>query len=108
MSVQCERQPMCEKQQQEYEFIMEGISTRMTMALEKMADSNRMMSETNKRLVRLIISVLVIVVLGFIVNNMLWMQRDRFNKNTTTSEVVTDAGADSAQRLSELGSQTSY
>ena len=36
-----------ERTQQEYEYIMEGITTRMQMALEKMADSNRMMSESN-------------------------------------------------------------
>jgi hypothetical protein len=69
MSIQCERQPQCEKQQQEYEFIMEGISTRMTMALEKMADSNRMMSESNRRLCHTMILVVIIVALAFLVNN---------------------------------------
>lgn len=74
MSIQIERQ------QQEYEFVMEGITTRMQIALEKMSDSNRMMSETNKRLCetisnhnRMIVVVMLIVVLGFIVNNMVWI-----------------------------------
>ena len=69
-----------ERQQQEYEFVMEGITTRMQIALEKMAESNRMMSETNKRLCdtikqhnRMIIVVVLIVVLGFIINNQVWI-----------------------------------
>ena len=59
------------RQPQEYEFIMEGITTRMQMALEKMAESNRMMSESNRRLCRMFIAALVVVVLGFIVNNVI-------------------------------------
>ena len=69
-----------ERQQQEYEFVMEGITTRMQIALEKMSESNRMMSETNKRLCdtitnhnRMIVVVVLIVVLGFIVNNVVWI-----------------------------------
>ena len=64
------------KQQQEYEFVMEGITTRMQIALEKMADSNRMMSETNKRLCSVlrwgaVIFLLAIlgVAFGFLANN---------------------------------------
>ena len=60
-----------ERQQQEYEFVMEGITTRMQVALEKMADSNRMMSDTNKRLCRTLIIALFIVALAFLVNNVL-------------------------------------
>ena len=59
------------RQQQEYEFILEGITTRMQLALEKMADSNRMMSESNRRLCTMFIVALVIVVLGFITNNVI-------------------------------------
>ena len=87
-----------ERQQQEYEFVMEGISTRMTLAMEKMAESNRMMSDTNKRLCRVLIAALVIVALGFIVNNMLWMHKDDGHKSAV-SEVVTYAGAESAEGL---------
>lgn len=59
------------RQQQEYEFVLEGITTRMQLALEKMADSNRMMSECNRRLCTMLIVALVIVVLGFITNNVI-------------------------------------
>ena len=79
-----------ERQQQEYEFVMEGITTRMQIALEKMSESNRMMSDTNKRLCdtitnhnRMIVVVVLIVVLGFIVNNMVWIN----NVRTIRSEV---------------------
>ena len=81
---------MSDKQQQEYEFVMEGITTRMQIALEKMSESNRMMSDTNKRLCdaitnhnRMIIVVVLIVVLGFIANNVVWLNDVR----TIRSEV---------------------
>ena len=105
MSVQCERQPQCDKQQQEYAFVMEGISTRMTLALEKMAESNRMMSETNKRLCNvframcvMMIVVVLIVSLALVVDNHLDKQH-----NTNASEVVTYAGAESAPAVSQSG-----
>ena len=90
-----------ERQQQEYEFVMEGITTRMQIALEKMSESNRMMSDTNKRLCdtitnhnRMIVVVVLIVVLGFIVNNMVWIN----NVKTIRSEVVAH------EEVSQLGS----
>ena len=88
MSVQCERSPQCEKQQQEYEFVMEGISTRMTLALEKMADSNRMMSESNRRLCHTLILVVVIVVLGFITYTQLWINHVNDIRSSVSSEVI--------------------
>jgi len=91
------------RQQLEWEFIMEGITTRMQIALEKMADSNRMMSETNKRLCGvframcvMMIVVVLIIALGFIADHQLCA---RNGVNTTASEVVTDAGAGSAQKV---------
>ena len=92
-----------ERQQQEYEFVMEGITTRMQIALEKMADSNRMMSETNKRLCGalrtmciMMIVVVLIVALGFIVDHQLCT---RNVGQTNVSEVVTDAGAGTAETI---------
>ena len=91
------------RQQQEWEFIMEGITTRMQIALEKMAESNRMMSETNKRLCgvfrgmcMMMIVVVLIVVLAFIADHQLCA---RNGANTWASEVVTDAGAVSSQAV---------
>ena len=100
MSVQCERQPQCEKQQQEYEFVMEGISTRMTLALEKMADSNRMMSESNRRLCHTLILVVFIVVLGFILYTQLWINHVDHVRSSVASEV----GA--SETVSQLGPRT--
>ena len=108
MPMPCEKQPQCEQQQREWEFIMEGISTRMTMAMDKIAESNRQMSETNKRLCAALrtmcitmILVVVIVALGFIADHQLSI-RDRTNAG---GEVVTDAGTGSAQGLPEPGSR---
>lgn len=86
-----------DRQRQDFEFIMEGITTRMQIALEKMGESNRAMSESNRRLCRMFIAALVIVVLGFIVNNVIWMYRDA--GKSITSEVVTDAGARAAETV---------
>jgi len=87
-----------ERSQQEYEFIMEGITTRMQIALEKMTESNRMMSESNRRLCRMFIAALVIVVLGFIANNVIWMDRANTARGSA-GEVVTDAGARAAETV---------
>lgn len=89
-----------ERLQQEYEFIMEGITTRMQIALEKMSESNRMMSETNKRLCdtitnhnRMIVVVVLIVVLGFIVNNMVWIDNVKaIRSGVSTHEAVSEIG----------------
>ena len=64
-----------ERQQQEYEFVMEGITTRMQIALEKMADSNKMLAENNKRQSHIWLIVLFIVVLGFLANNIIMIVR---------------------------------
>ena len=92
------------RQQQEWEFIMEGITTRMQLALEKMADSNRMMSETNKRLCGALrfmcvtmIVVVVIFALGLIVDHQLETRNGMGTK--AVGEVVTDAGAEPAQAV---------
>ena len=108
MSVQCEKQPQCDKQQREFEFVLEGISTRMTMAMEKMADSNRQMSETNRRLCAALrtmcitmILVVIIMALALIADHQLCIR----NATNTGSEVVTDAGTGPAQGLLEPGSR---
>ena len=95
-------------QLEQLEFIMEGITTRMQIALEKMADSNRMMSETNKRLCGalrsvciMMLVVVLIVVLGFIVDHQLMI---RNGVQTNASEVVTDAGEGTSQAVPQFGS----
>ena len=53
------------RSQQEYEFIMEGITTRMQMALEKMAESNKLMHSAVKWVCS--VSILTLCVLGAII-----------------------------------------
>lgn len=60
-----------ERQQQEYEYVMEGITTRMQIALEKMSESNHMMADNTRRVCQMMIAVVIIVVLGFVVNNII-------------------------------------
>ena len=90
-----------DRQFQEYEFVLEGITTRMQLAIEKMAESNRMMSESNRRLCgvlgymcAMIVAVVIVVAVSLTVNNHLWMMREQSAGMNTTSEVVTDAGTD--------------
>lgn len=56
---------MEEKQQQEWEFIMEGITTRMQLALEKMAESNKLLHSAVKWVCA--VSIVIVVVLGAII-----------------------------------------
>ena len=77
MSVQCERSQQCEKQQQEYEFVMEGITTRMQLALEKMSDSNRMMAENNKRMCGMVSLVCITMILSLLIMGAVFLIKDR-------------------------------
>ncbi len=69
-----------ERTTQELEFVMEGITTRMQTALEKMNDANRMMSEaareankTVRHVSRTYVAVLILVIAGFIVYHAMWI-----------------------------------
>ena len=53
-----------ERQQQEYEFVMEGITTRMQIALEKQSASVRWVC------IVMLVTVLLVIA-GFIVNNVI-------------------------------------
>lgn len=53
-----------ERQQQEYEYVMEGITTRMQIALEKQSASVRWVC------IVMLVTVLLIIA-GFIVNNVI-------------------------------------
>ena len=99
-----------ERQLQEYEFVLEGITTRMQLAIEKMAESNRMMSESNRRLCGVlkfmcatVIAVVIIVAVSLTINNHLWMKREGTTQRNTISEVVTDAGADHDAAIPQSG-----
>ena len=54
-----------DRQQQEYEFIMDGITTRMQIALEKMAESNKLMHKA--AIWSGIVTIVVVIVMGYII-----------------------------------------
>ena len=55
------------KSMQEYEFVMDGITTRMQLAIEKMAESNKLMHSAVKWVCTVAMVVVPIVVAGFII-----------------------------------------
>ena len=50
---------------QEWEFVLEGITTRMQMALEKMAESNKLLHSAVKCVCA--VSIVIVVMLGAII-----------------------------------------
>lgn len=62
-----ERKPL------EYEFIMDGITTRMQTALEKMSESNRILRSSVRYVCVTAIAAIIIIVLGFVVSNRMWI-----------------------------------
>lgn len=84
MNEPCGHDERCERQQQEYEFIMEGITTRMQTAMEKMAT-------TVKYVCVVMLMVIIIVVAGFIAQNQLWFGHMNAVRESMRSEVVTSA-----------------
>ena len=86
-----------ERQQQEYEFVMEGITTRMQIALEKMSAALRWVC-----IVMLITVTLVLS--GMIIFTQMWFGHVNQVRESMVSEVVTDAGAEYAQKIPESGS----
>ena len=88
--------------QTEYEFILDGITTRMQMAMqsmneasknsmEKMAESNRHMHRCVKAVCVTMIIVVLIIMIGTIVNNSIWFGHVReLREKMTVSEVMAD------------------
>ena len=65
---------------QELEFVMDGITTRMQTALEKMNDANRMMSDavresnrTTRHVCAAFVIVLILVIVGLIAHSRMWI-----------------------------------
>jgi len=85
-----------ERQQQEYEFVMEGITTRMLTAFDKM-------HAALKYVCVLSISIVLIVVLGFIIFTQMWIGHVNHVRDSVRNEVVTDAGTESDASLSQFG-----
>ena len=86
----------------EYEFILDGITTRMQMAMqsmnensknamEKMAESNNHLRNTVKYVCIFAVIIVALVIAGLIVNNSIWFGHVRELRNEmTVNEVIAD------------------
>lgn len=80
-----------EKQQQEWEFIMEGITTRMQMAMDKLGDNNKALRSIVKWVCVFALIMTLLTVTGLIVQNRMWMAReDAQARETVIGEVIPD------------------
>ena len=80
-----------ERTQQEYAYIMDGITTRMQLAIKKISDTSRMVCIT-------MILVVLIVMAGFIFNNKMMIDHVNNLRSSMTSEAVVTHEAVSEQR----------
>lgn len=93
-----------ERQQQEWEFVMDGITTRMQMAMDKLSDNNKALRETMRSIVKWVcifaLVMTLLTVVGLILNNRMWMARENdLARKTVVREVIPDA-----QEVPQLGS----
>ena len=74
---------------QEFEFIMEGITTRMQIAMDKLSEANKMLRSIVKYVCIVMLVVTIIVVSGFIIMNQMWFQHDSVGRGgVNTGEAV--------------------
>lgn len=77
------------EEKQEFEFIMEGITTRMQIAMEKISESNKMLRSTVKYVCLSMLIVIAVVVSGFLMNNRLWFEHmNDLKSGVSAGEVV--------------------
>ena len=69
---------------QEYAYIMDGITTRMQLAIEKMSESNKMFKNTVRWVCIIMMIIVMIVVGGFLAETRIWIG----HVNNLRSEVV--------------------
>ena len=65
-----------DRQQQEYEFIMEGITTRMQMAMDKLSEANKMLRSIVKWVCAFAIVMVILLATSLLLNNRMWMARE--------------------------------
>lgn len=92
------------RQQQEWEFVMDGITTRMQMAMDKLSDNNKALRETMRSIVKWVcifaLVMTLLTVVGLILNNRMWMTRENdLARQMVVREVIPDA-----QEVPQLGS----
>lgn len=80
-----------ERQQQEYEFVMEGITTRMQIAMDKLSENNKSMRNIIRWVCVFALVMTFMTVFGMLLTNKMWMVREaRLNRTVSVSEVVAD------------------
>ena len=75
-----------ERSPQEYSYIMDGITTRMQLAIQKMAESNHMFRSTVRWVCIIMLIVVITVVSGFLIETKIWFDHV---DHIRASEVVT-------------------
>ena len=89
---------MEDRSPQEYAYIMDGITTRMQLAIEKMSESNRMFRSTVRWVCLIMLIVVMVVVGGFIAETKIWIGHcDNLRTEVVASETVpqfTNGGGD--------------
>ena len=80
-----------ERQQQEWEFVMEGITTRMQMAMDKLSDNNKALRSIVKWVCVFALIMSILTVTGLLTNNRMWMERERTTMQPSVREVIPDA-----------------
>lgn len=80
-----------QRQQQEYEFVMEGITTRMQIAMEKLSESNKVSRTMVKYVCIMSIVIILAVMCGLIAINQLWFQHCNDIRNSYLSSGVVES-----------------
>ena len=86
-----------ERSPQEYAYITDGITTRMQLAIEKMAEANKMFRATVKTVCAVMLVVVLLVVGGFLAETKIWI--DHVN-NLRGAGVV---GVETVQEFTDSG-----
>ena len=76
-------------EQREFEFIMEGITTRMQIAMEKLSDSNKALRNIVKYVCIVMLLAILIMAGGFLMLNKQWIN----HINDVRASGVVSAGA---------------
>lgn len=92
----------CERQRVEYEYVMEGITTRMQIAIEKIAESNKLLHNTVKYVCIFGLIVVFLAVSSLIVQAQLFIWHCEQSRPATVSEVVDTGG----EAVSQFGQGT--
>lgn len=82
-----------ERSPQEYAYIMDGITTRMQLAIEKVSEANKLFRSTVRMVCIVMLIVVMVVVGGFILETRTWIGHvNEIRSGVVTSETVSQLG----------------